>query len=159
MFNSRPSLSDIFTCHCFVTQGSLPAVYRVLFSTICAGCWKHRKLFRSILFAAVGDNLLDLLRYWLEEQPFEEGQQLMGKDKDMVISHLFPFFSILSDTQPVSSTTYQVTDFRNQILGWQRLLNDCSGCQSISFGCADDFKFFYEELRSTQGREKKMEYG
>lgn len=82
----------------------------------------------------------------------------MGKENE-TISHLFPFFSILTNTQPVSSTTYQVTDFRNQILSWQRLLNDCSGCLSISFGRADDFKFSYVELRSTQGREKKMEYG
>lgn len=33
------------------------------------------------------------------------------------------------------------------------------GVLSISFGCADDFKFFYEELRSTQGRKKKLDYG
>lgn len=26
------------------------------------------------------------------------------------------------------------------------------GVLSISFGCADDFKFFYEELISTRGR-------
>lgn len=93
------------------------------------------------MFAAVGGDLLGLLSYWLEEQPFEEGQQLTGRENETI------------------SPTYQVTDFRNQILGWQRLLNDCSGCRSISFGCADDFKFFYEELRGTQGREKKMEYG
>lgn len=158
MFNSRPSLSDIFDVTVLLLKVVCQQCIECCSARSRAGCWKHRKSFRSILFAAVGGDLLGLLSYWLEEQPFEEGQQLTGRENE-TISHLFPFFSILSNTQLISSTTYQVTDFRNQILGWQRLLNDCSGCRSISFGCADDFKFFYEELRGTQGREKKMEYG
>lgn len=44
----------------------------------------------AFLFAAVGSPLLDVLRYGTEEQPFEKGQQLKGKENE-TISCLFPF--------------------------------------------------------------------